>query len=309
MKGPFISLRPEVTREHAQRMIDWLNEQEVRQHLSDDQNTVSSIEQILNRVDLPVLTPLFSAGGRFFMIHNIAGRPIGFVRLVVRASDAEMVIVIGEKNDWGKGMGTSAILECMKIVFFEMRLKKMTARIKPCNKRSLRAFLRAGFILKNQTQSLVTLEMTLEEYLHRIQKGGFSMAPKVVITAVDQERLKKVITDAALLNEASEHAIQSLEKEMERAAVVDSREVSGDIVTMNSKVLLSLNEEEMEVSLVYPKEADFLSNRLSVLSPIGTAILGYSAGDQVTWDVPSGMARIQIKKVLYQPEAAGDFHL
>jgi len=197
----------------------------------------------------------------------------------------------------------------MKIVFFEMRLKKMTARIKPENRRSLRAFLRAGFMLSHQTVSLITLEMTLEEYLLRIQKGGFSMSPKVVITAVDRERLRKVITDAATLGEASEHAIQDLEREMERAAIVDSREVTGDVITMNSKVILTLNEEEMEVALVYPKEADFFSNRLSVLSPIGTAILGYSAGDRITWDVPSGMAQIQIKKVLYQPEAAGDFHL
>ena len=95
------------------------------------------------------------------MIHNAAGRPVGFVRLVVREAGAEMVIVIGEKEDWGKRMGTSAILECMKIVFFEMRLKKMTARIKPENKRSLRAFLRAGFMLSHQTVSLITLEMTL----------------------------------------------------------------------------------------------------------------------------------------------------
>ena len=309
MKGPFISLRPEITREHAQRMIGWLNEQEVRQHLSDNQHTPSNIEQILQRVDLPVLTPLFSTGGRFFMIHNAAGRPVGFIRLLIRAADVEMVIVIGEKGDWGKGLGTSAILECMKIVFFEMRLKKMTAKIKPDNKRSLRAFLRAGFMLRHQTDSLLTLEMTLDDFLLNIQKGGFSMASKVVITAVDQERLRKVITDAALIGDAPEHAILDLQKEMERAAIVDSREVSGDIVTMNSKVLLSLNEEEMEVSLVYPKEADFLRNRLSVLSPIGTAILGYSAGARITWDVPSGMAKIQIKKVLYQPEAAGDFHL
>ena len=187
----------------------------------------------------------------------------------------------------------------MKIAFFQMRLKKMTARIKPENKRSLRAFLRAGFLVRQQTPGIITLEMTMEEYLQWIQKGGLQMTKTVIITAVDRERLRKVIIDASRLGEASEHAIADLEKEMDRASVVDSREVAGDVVTMNSKVLLALNEEEMEVSLVYPKEADFLNNRLSVLSPIGTAILGYSAGDRIAWDVPSGRTQIQIKKVIY----------
>jgi regulator of nucleoside diphosphate kinase len=78
---------------------------------------------------------------------------------------------------------------------------------------------------------------------------------------------------------------------------------------MNSKALLSLNENEMELSLVYPGEANLAKKRLSVLSPIGTAILGYGEGDRIEWEVPSGLAKIHIRKVLYQPEAAGDYHL
>ncbi|MPN08809.1 Regulator of nucleoside diphosphate kinase [bioreactor metagenome] len=78
---------------------------------------------------------------------------------------------------------------------------------------------------------------------------------------------------------------------------------------MNSRVLMNLNGKDMEVSLVYPCDADWGENRLSVLSPVGTAILGYSEGDDIEWKVPSGTARITIKKLLYQPEARGDYHL
>ena len=60
---------------------------------------------------------------------------------------------------------------------------------------------------------------------------------------------------------------------------------------------------------VFPKEADIDRGRLSVISPVGTAILGYTEGDTIEWKVPSGKRRIKIEKVLYQPEAAGDYHL
>jgi len=65
----------------------------------------------------------------------------------------------------------------------------------------------------------------------------------------------------------------------------------------------------MMITLVYPDEADITENKLSVLSPVGTAILGYRVGNIIKWDVPEGVAEIHIKELLYQPEAAGDYHL
>ena len=78
---------------------------------------------------------------------------------------------------------------------------------------------------------------------------------------------------------------------------------------MNSKALLRLDDEEVEVALVYPEDADDGAGKLSVCSGIGTAILGYKEGDSFSWRMPNRTCHIRIGKVLYQPEAAGDFHL
>ena len=309
MKVPFIYLCPEVTRENALQIIRWLKDEEVRKYLSDAQDVPLHIRQALDRANLPVVTHLFSRDGRFYIIHDKKGTPVGFVRLVVRASDTEMVIVIGDRDNWGKRIGTSAIRESMRIAFFELRSAKMTARIHHENKRSIRAFLRSGFQLRHETPALIRLEITMEEYLKFIQEGGSAMHAQVIITEVDQARLKKLINEEAHNGSSTEQSMQDLEREISRAQLVDSHVVPPEVITMNSKVLLDLGEDELEVSLVYPPEADLASNKLSVLSPIGTAILGYKEGDFIQWKVPSGVAEIHVKKVIYQPEAAGDYHL
>jgi regulator of nucleoside diphosphate kinase len=80
---------------------------------------------------------------------------------------------------------------------------------------------------------------------------------------------------------------------------------------MNSRVRLrDLDSgEQMEVSLVYPSASDAAAKKISILAPIGTAILGYRKGDVVEWEVPAGMRRLEVEDVLYQPEASGDFSL
>jgi regulator of nucleoside diphosphate kinase len=65
----------------------------------------------------------------------------------------------------------------------------------------------------------------------------------------------------------------------------------------------------MTYRLVFPKDADVDAGAISVMAPVGMAILGYAVGDVVEWPVPSGSRRLSIEQVLYQPEAAGDFHL
>lgn len=309
MKEPFIYLCPEVTRENALQIIQWLSDEEVRKYLSDTQDVPTHIRQAVDRVNLPVVTHLFSRGGRFYIIHDKKGTPVGFVRLVAGVCDTEMVIVIGDRANWGKRIGTSAIRESMKIAFFELRSAKMTARIHRENKRSMWAFLRSGFKLRHETPALQRLEITMDEYLKFIKQGGNTMPAQVIITEVDQARLKKLIYDEAHHGTVEDQFMQALERELGRAQVVDSHMVPREVITMNSKVLLDLGEDELEVSLVYPPEANLASNKLSVLSPIGTAILGYKEGDFIQWKVPSGVAEIHVKKVIYQPEAAGDYHL
>ena len=93
--------------------------------------------------------------------------------------------------------------------------------------------------------------------------------------------------------------------------MVAPTDVPPDVVTMNSRVVLvDLDtREEMVLLLVFPQEADVAQSRISVLAPIGTAMLGYRVGNAFTWQVPDGIRRLRVKQVLYQPEASGDYHL
>jgi len=99
--------------------------------------------------------------------------------------------------------------------------------------------------------------------------------------------------------------------ELNRATVIAPTEVPPDVITMNSRVrLLDLDTgEEMIFTLVFPAQADIAESKISVLAPIGTAMLGYRVGDTFTWEVPDGERTLQVKELLYQPEAAGDYHL
>ncbi len=105
--------------------------------------------------------------------------------------------------------------------------------------------------------------------------------------------------------------LESLEEELARAEIVSPEDIPPDVVTMNSKVVLRDidTSERMTYTLVFPNKANIKTGAISVLAPIGTAILGYAKGDIIEWPVPSGVRRICIEEVLYQPEAAGDYHL
>jgi regulator of nucleoside diphosphate kinase len=103
--------------------------------------------------------------------------------------------------------------------------------------------------------------------------------------------------------------LKKLEEELDRADIVDPRDMPPDVITMRSTVRLKdlVNGEANTYSLVFPTEADFTQGKISVLAPIGTAILGYRRGDTIEWPVPSGLRRLKVDEILYQPEASGDF--
>ncbi len=133
----------------------------------------------------------------------------------------------------------------------------------------------------------------------------------IYITGTDKVRLEKVVNAAAAAGEKGRGDLQGLVQELARAKVVDSTSVRPDVVTMNSRVILEDTDtgEEMDFVLAFPDEADVDKGAISVLAPIGTAILGYSEGDVVEWPVPDGIRHIRIRKIVYQPEAAGDTEL
>ena len=303
MNKPFISLCPEITRADALMLLDWLEDESVTRYLSDSRNVSQFIGQVIGRVQLPILTHLFNQGGRFFMAYDRHDVPVGFVRLVKKGADCEMVLVIGNRDNWGRKLGASAIREGMKLAFFDMRAEKLIAKIHPDNARSLKAFLRSGFSLESETPAMMSFAMNAERYLRLLRESPASHTSHIYITEIDKARLRRLVE----IEQGSD--IFELEHEIERAIAVAPRQVAEDVITMNSKALLQVDNEEVEVALVYPEDADEHAGKLSVCSGIGTAILGYKEGDAFNWRIPNRTCHIQIRKVLYQPEAAGDFHL
>ena len=135
----------------------------------------------------------------------------------------------------------------------------------------------------------------------------------VYITEIDRQRLEKLIEKSVERDGggANQEYLLKLEMELEQAVTVASEEVPDDVITMRSRVRLSdLNTgEEVTYTLVFPSEANFDEGKISVLAPIGTAMLGYRAGSIIEWQVPSGLRRLKVGEILYQPEAAGDYNL
>ena len=133
----------------------------------------------------------------------------------------------------------------------------------------------------------------------------------IYITEYDLERLENLIIEANRLDQRGNEYLESLEAELARGQMVSPTEVPPDVITMNSKVcLVDLDtNEEMVYVLVFPQDADITQSKISILAPIGTAMLGYRIGDEFTWQVPDGLRRLKVKQILYQPEASGDFHL
>lgn len=134
----------------------------------------------------------------------------------------------------------------------------------------------------------------------------------IYITEVDRQRLEKLIEIASERDSMAGHEnLRRLEDELDRAETVAPKDVPADVVTMRSKVRLrDLNTgEEMVYTLVFPTEANYDEGKISVLAPVGTAMLGYRAGDTIEWQVPSGLRRLKVEELLYQPEAAGEYNL
>jgi len=130
----------------------------------------------------------------------------------------------------------------------------------------------------------------------------------IYITKQDRDRIAKLMKEE-LAKDAKNRPVAGLSGELERAVVVPAQELPANVITMNSRVLIEIDGVQKEITLVYPADAKLWENKISVLSPIGTALLGYAEGDEIEWQVPSGVSKIFIRKLLYQPEAAGDYEL
>jgi regulator of nucleoside diphosphate kinase len=132
--------------------------------------------------------------------------------------------------------------------------------------------------------------------------------PAIKITSSDYDRL-----DSLLARPQYRHlpAAEALRQELERAEVVEPEQMPAGVITMHStaRCLEEGEGREYELTLVYPTEADGTAGRVSILAPVGTAMIGLSVGQEIDWPGPGGkVLRLRVLEVTYQPEAAGDTH-
>lgn len=133
-------------------------------------------------------------------------------------------------------------------------------------------------------------------------------APPIVVSSRDLERIDALLEAPAHRNFPG---VAILRKELERATIVDPDKVPPDVVTMNStaQVVDIDSGESYDLTLVYPRDADGDPGKVSVLAPVGSAILGLRVGDSIQWPMPGGTQRaLRIAAISYQPEASGHLH-
>jgi len=132
------------------------------------------------------------------------------------------------------------------------------------------------------------------------------------VTQHDMERLRALIaaTNGGRGNDRDRPYLATLASELDQAVVVGPDAIPPDVVTMNSRARLRDGRRTWVMSLVFPEVANPEDGAISVLAPLGAALLGCRVGQTVSFRVPGGAERTcEILSVLYQPEAAGDLHL
>ena len=130
----------------------------------------------------------------------------------------------------------------------------------------------------------------------------------LILTRLDVQRLEQLIDS---LPETTP-GIEALQAELDRAeTIVGHEEVPAGVVTMNSRVHCreESSGKDYRLTLVYPKDANADEGKISILAPVGSALLGLSVGDELAWPGPGGKSMtVKVKSIIYQPESAGELH-
>lgn len=140
-----------------------------------------------------------------------------------------------------------------------------------------------------------------------IQSAPTAPSGAIYVTRSDWQRLQALLEGCRHQGREDLSTLQRLEDELDRAVVLDAAEIPPDAVTLDSRVvLLDLDSgEELQFTLVLPSRANLDEGRISVLAPLGMAVLGYRVGNDIDWEVPAGRRRLRVQRVMDQPEAAG----
>lgn len=131
------------------------------------------------------------------------------------------------------------------------------------------------------------------------------------VTHLDAEKLSRVVEDLLRRSDALEHGAEALHDALDAARIVPAQGVPADVVTMNSRAVIddAGGGAPRSVRLVYPEHADPARGDVSVLSPLGNALLGARIGDHVTVRTPAGARVVRVTGIEFQPEAAGRYDL
>lgn len=132
----------------------------------------------------------------------------------------------------------------------------------------------------------------------------------IYVSEFDFDRLYGLVEGADPGIRDKAHLLQ-LKEELEQGEVIPPEEIPEDVVTMNSRFRLEDldSAKQFDYTLVFPHQADFSKNRISIMAQIGVALIGCKVGDTVSWKTQAGERRFKIVSILYQPESSGDFHL
>jgi len=132
--------------------------------------------------------------------------------------------------------------------------------------------------------------------------------PPIIISSLDAARLEKMLDT---LDASQFPNSEDLRAELDRADIVKPEEMPPDVVTMNSTVIFRIESsgKELSLTLVYPSNIDGNTGTISILAPVGGALLGLREGDDISWPGPGGrLLQVRVLKVVHQPERSGDFH-
>jgi regulator of nucleoside diphosphate kinase len=131
--------------------------------------------------------------------------------------------------------------------------------------------------------------------------------PQVVLTSQDLDRLEALLETLP----ANAFPAKELRAELDRSEIVEPEQIPPSVVTMNSTVRFSIDSsgDDFCLTLVYPKDVDGSGEKISILAPVGSALLGLSTGDEIEWPRPGGgMIKVRIVEIVYQPEREGKFY-
>ena len=135
-----------------------------------------------------------------------------------------------------------------------------------------------------------------------------SRKPQLILSSLDVDRLEALLAN---LSPTAFPGKADLEAEIARADIVEPSDIPANVVTMNSAVTFDMAEsgKQFQLTLVYPKDLDGSTDKVSIFAPVGSALLGLAVGDELAWPSVGGKTMtVRVTGIVYQPESAGELH-